>query len=56
MNILDPRFKYTNSVATDVRKTFARIRREQERQRAAQAVSKSARVVNLTPSDKRRVG
>jgi hypothetical protein len=27
-SILDPTFKYTPSVQTDVRKTFARIRRE----------------------------
>lgn len=56
MNILDPRFKYVNSVATDVRKTFARIRREQERQRAALASPKSAQVVSLNQGDKRRVG
>lgn len=29
MNILDPRFKYTPAANTDLRKTFARIRREQ---------------------------
>jgi hypothetical protein len=28
-SILDPSFRYTNSVETDLRKTFARIRREQ---------------------------
>ena len=28
MNILDPRFKYVNSESTDIRKTFARIRRK----------------------------
>ena len=28
MNILDPNFRYTSSVATDLRKTFARVRRE----------------------------
>lgn len=27
-SILDPTFRYTSSVQTDVRKTFARIRRE----------------------------
>lgn len=30
MNILDPRFKYTHSSKTDIRKTFARIKREIE--------------------------
>lgn len=28
-SILDPSFRYTPSVQTDIRKTFARIRREQ---------------------------
>jgi hypothetical protein len=28
-SILDPAFRYTNSVETDLAKTFARIRREQ---------------------------
>ena len=28
-SILDPTFRYTPSVQTDLRKTFARIRREQ---------------------------
>ena len=28
-SILDPTFRYTPSVATDIRRTFARIRREQ---------------------------
>jgi hypothetical protein len=28
-SILDPEFKYTSSVNTDIAKTFARIRREQ---------------------------
>lgn len=27
-NILDPNFKYTNSAATDIRKTFERIKAE----------------------------
>ena len=32
-SILDPSFRYTNSVDTDLRETFARVRRELERQR-----------------------
>jgi hypothetical protein len=31
-SILDPSFKYTPSLKTDVRKTFDRIRREREEQ------------------------
>jgi hypothetical protein len=30
-SILDPAFKYIPSVETDIRKTFARIRREQQK-------------------------
>lgn len=33
-SLLDPSFRYTNSASTDLRKTFARIRREM-RQEAA---------------------
>lgn len=40
-NILDKRFKYTPAAATDLKATFARIRREQraqaEREKAAQS-------------------
>ena len=32
-SILDPSFRYTKSVDTDLRKTFARIRREQKQAR-----------------------
>ena len=34
-SILDPTFRYTQSVETDLRKTFARIRRQQRKQQAA---------------------
>ena len=30
-SILDPKFKYVPSTHTDIRKTFARIKREQEK-------------------------
>lgn len=33
MSILDPRFKYTNSAATDIRKLFARVRKELAQQK-----------------------
>lgn len=40
-SILDPKFKYTPSVNTDIRKTFARVRQEQRRETARE----TARVV-----------
>lgn len=36
-SILDHSFRYTRSIDTDLRKTFARIRREQRQQARAQA-------------------
>jgi hypothetical protein len=50
-SILDPSFRYTASHATDLRKTFARIRREMktgEPTRPPQPVSER-RVVPLRP-------
>ena len=35
-SILDPSFRYTKSVETDLRKTFARVRREMRRQQVQQ--------------------
>ena len=37
-SILDPSFKYTKSVETDLRKTFARVRKEQRQQEASAAI------------------
>lgn len=36
-SILDPSFRYTPAVKTDIRKTFARIRREQEQAATSKA-------------------
>ena len=49
MNILDPKFRYVDSYSTDLRKTFARIRREnRERSSAvARTATPSARIVTL---------
>jgi len=44
-SILDPSFRYTKSVDTDLRKTFARIRREQQRQVRAHAADAGGNVV-----------
>jgi hypothetical protein len=38
-SIFDPSFRYTNSVETDLRKTFARIRREQRQQLQQQSAA-----------------
>ena len=37
-SILDPTFKYTSSAKTDLRKTFARIRREAKEKREKENV------------------
>lgn len=40
-SILDPTFRYTSSVNTDISKTFARIRREQKAARADREAPKA---------------
>jgi hypothetical protein len=50
-SILDPSFRYTTSVETDLKKTFARVRREQRRA-TAEVKTKDAdvgKVQLLTP-------
>ncbi|HEV8255810.1 MAG TPA: hypothetical protein VGR42_02440 [Casimicrobiaceae bacterium] len=42
-SILDPTFRYTPSVQTDVRKTFARIRREMRAQDAKAGIEAETR-------------
>jgi hypothetical protein len=47
-SILDPSFRYTKSVETDLRKTFARVRRElrqQQHQQPAVSVKETRRVL-----------
>jgi len=47
-SILDPSFRYTKSVETDLRKTFARARREirkRQQEQAAVAVEAAAKVL-----------
>jgi hypothetical protein len=54
-SILDPSFRYTKSTDTDLRKTFARIRREQRK--AAQARRENAEMGTvLAIRSLRRVG
>jgi hypothetical protein len=40
-SILDPSFRYTPSSSTDLRRTFARVRREMRRQERQESESKA---------------
>lgn len=48
-SILDPTFRYTSSANTDLRKTFARIRREARRQAPAAAREDPDATKKVTP-------
>ena len=50
-SILDPAFQYTSSVNTDIRKTFAKVRREMKA-RAAKATQVDGRNVLALPASK----
>ena len=52
-SILDPSFHYVPSASTDLRKTFARIRREQRNGKRVQAVE-NATVTNVLPLPQRK--
>jgi len=47
-SILDPAFRYTPSGSTDIRKTFARVRREMRRQ-SMSPVPRADAAVKVTP-------
>jgi hypothetical protein len=53
-SILDPAFRYTPSVETDLRKTFARIRREQRRREQANAQAEAELRTKVLPISPRR--
>jgi len=53
-SILDPSFRYTSSANTDIRRTFARIRREQRKRERANAAAAPAPNVLAMPA--RRLG
>ena len=55
-SILDPTFRYTNSANTDVRKTFARIRREQKRRERTDATATAPAPANVLVMQARRYG
>ncbi|MDQ2918113.1 MAG: hypothetical protein ABI316_01255 [Casimicrobiaceae bacterium] len=48
-SILDPTFRYTSSANTDLRKTFARIRRESRRQSQASPRDDVDSAAKVTP-------
>ena len=48
-SILDPTFRYTSSANTDLRKTFARIRRESRRQTQVTTRDEADTVKKVTP-------
>lgn len=46
-SILDPTFKYTKAVETDLKKTFARVRREQREQAEAEVQAKAEQATKV---------
>ncbi len=52
-SILDPTFRYTNAASTDIRKTFARIKRERDKEREAEAARIAAS--NVKPIREKKV-
>jgi hypothetical protein len=48
-SILDPTFRYTSSANTDLRKTFARVRREARRQTQASGREQGDATKKVTP-------
>ena len=52
-SILDPSFRYTNSVETNIKKTFARVRRELRNQQQQQAVARAELTRKIVPFQSR---
>jgi hypothetical protein len=48
-SILDPSFRYTPSTSTDLRKTFARVRREMQKTQAQAASRREADAARVVP-------
>ena len=53
-SILDPSFRYTSSFETDLRKTFARVRRELRREQQQQRVKMPSNVQPLQSAERPR--
>ena len=52
-SILDPSFHYTKSVETDLRKTFARVRREMRKQQHEQSTVSAEVIRKVLPFSSR---
>ena len=55
-SILDPSFRYTQSVETDLRKTFARVRRELLKQQQVQSTCRIEMMKKVLPFHSRKAG
>jgi hypothetical protein len=55
-SILDPSFRYTKSAETDLRKTFARVRREVRKQQQEQATVSAEVLRKVLPFHTRKAG
>ena len=54
MSLLDPKWKYTHSTATDIRKTFAKARRKLAQHKPLQVHQRSEpKVAQLVPRERR---
>jgi len=54
MSILDPKWKYTHSTATDIRKTFAKARQKIAQEKTLQGQQRSEpKVAQLVPRERR---
>jgi hypothetical protein len=55
-SVLDPAFKYRTAIATDIRETFERVRREQQsaQQRPWRGPERRLRVVPIQHEERRR--
>ena len=53
-SILDPSFRYTKSVETDLRKTFARVRRELRKQQYGQSTDSVETMRKVLPFHSRK--
>jgi len=55
-SILDPKFRYRSSVSTDLKKTFARVRRAQREAAKAAEEAKAADAAKVVPLPNKTTG